>query len=131
MVSINLASNGLSGSLPDPLLPGFGSLSLLDLRNNDIGGTVPMIDLPALTQLWLFNNLLVGPLPDRNLRLPSLVFLDVQYNSLAGALPRLLDSPRLTTLNFDSESGVVLCSHVSVQTTSSLARCLITTGWPI
>ncbi|CAH9116544.1 unnamed protein product, partial [Cuscuta europaea] len=69
LVNLDLFSNNLSGRLP----PSLGNLSLvtLHLQNNQLSGTLDVIqDLP-LTELNIENNQFSGPIPQKLLAIPN------------------------------------------------------------
>jgi len=90
---INLASNGLIGTLP------FMQLSELErfiLGNNDVAGSIPNFNFPKLQYLDLSLNELSGSLP--NFNFPNLTAMFLNVNQLSGALPNF-DMPSLFTLS--------------------------------
>ena len=93
---LDLASNGLSGPIPD--LSPLTSLTSLALSFNQLTGSIP--DLSALTNLtglYLYNNQLSGPIPD--LSPPtSLTSLALNSNQLTGSIPDLSALTNLTGL---------------------------------
>ncbi|PIN10465.1 Leucine-rich repeat protein [Handroanthus impetiginosus] len=80
-----LWGNSISGSLSN--LSSFSSLEHLDLRENQLNGSIQegYLKLPHLTSLYLSSNKLTGPLPDLSFSL-SLEELFLQNNSFNGAL---------------------------------------------
>ncbi len=121
VVALDLAGNGLAGTLP-ATLDNLTGLRLLFLGNNAIGGSIPalphLVDLqdlalgsnalegpiPSLDTLVelrdvdLGNNLLSGPLPSIA-TLTLLLRLDVSDNRLSGSLPSLEGHPDLSVFN--------------------------------
>nr|CAB3448799.1 unnamed protein product [Digitaria exilis] len=71
VTEIELQGVGLGGKLSQTL-GDFTAVTLLDLRNNQIGGMVPQSLPPSLTQLDLSSNSLSGELPDSMAQLSSL-----------------------------------------------------------
>ncbi|RCV05576.1 hypothetical protein SEVIR_1G092800v4 [Setaria viridis] len=100
VTAIELQGAGLGGKL-SRTLGDLTALTLLDLSNNQIGGTIPQSLPPALTQLDLSSNSLSGELPDSMAKLSSLSTLHVQNNQLSGTLDVLKDLP-LTDLNVEN-----------------------------
>ncbi|CAL0333881.1 unnamed protein product [Lupinus luteus] len=123
---IVLNGANLGGELGDSLGP-FVSISVIDLSNNHIGGSIPSI-LPAtlknfflaanqftgsippslstltgLTDMSLNENLLTGEIPDAFDSLPLLINLDLSDNNLTGELPPSMESlSSLTTLRLQN-----------------------------
>ncbi|KAK3119292.1 hypothetical protein QOZ80_9BG0717320 [Eleusine coracana subsp. coracana] len=90
---------GLTGQLPSPALAQLTALTSLSLVPGRVTGrlTLPLTTLPSLRFLALSNNLLAGALPAAFS--PSLRTIDLSHNSLAGALPpALLHLPALRVL---------------------------------
>ena len=124
VVGIQLAGNGLSGTLPDALgdltrletldlsrgriggpipavLGTLQALRVLDLAGNDLTGPVPpaLGDLDSLEQLYLFDNDLGGTIPPSLGNLQKLVVLDLSAARLTGPIPlELTQLPALETL---------------------------------
>ena len=110
VLRLSLASNGLTGRLPDlsaltnlttleldfnelsgpfPDLSALTKLERLELTSNELSGPVP--DLSALTNLWwlfLSGNELSGPFPDVS-GLANLRWLYAGYNEFSGPFPDL------------------------------------------
>lgn len=121
VVALDLAGNGLAGTLP-ATLDDLTGLHLLFLGNNAIGGSIPALShlvelqdlalgsnalegaipvldtLVELRDLNLGNNLLTGPLPSLA-TLTQLLLLDVSDNRLSGPLPSLAGHPDLSVFN--------------------------------
>ena len=100
VVELILASNGLSGSLPD--LSALTNLKTLSLSSNQLTGSIP--DLGALTnleELFLTSNLLTGPIQNLS-ALADLTSLDLGSNQLTGTIQGLSTLTNLETLSLDS-----------------------------
>ncbi len=84
VVSLYLAENGLSGSIPPEIgnLAAPGVLTLLSLHGNDLGGPIPaeIGNLVSLMRLDLRNNRLTGPIPLEMANLVALKVLDLDGN---------------------------------------------------
>lgn len=93
-----LASNGLSGEIPDTRA-GLQRLRFLDLRDNDLSGPVPeaLGRLDSLQGLNLPGNDLEGPIPGALGRLSALSHLSLAENDLSGPIPEAL--ARLSNLS--------------------------------
>ena len=90
-----LNTNNLTGSLIDLDLP---SLELLELRNNQLTGSIPnFTSLPALITLYLRNNQLSGEIPNFT-GMPKLVNLILPFNQLSGEIPNFNSFQFLRTL---------------------------------
>ena len=93
--SITLASNNLTGTLPDLNLT---QLNYLDLGHNSITGTIPdFSNIPNLVYLLLHDNLFTGAIPDFS-NIPALKLLFLENNQLEGAIPDFSNLPILETL---------------------------------
>ena len=100
VVELILASNGLSGSLPD--LSALTNLKTLSLSSNQLTGSIP--DLGALTnleELFLTSNLLTGPIQNLS-SLANLTSLDLGSNQLTGTIQGLSALTNLETLSLGS-----------------------------
>ena len=129
LVSINLASAGLSGSLPE----GLGSLEYLqhlDLHMNEhMTGSIPDSLFgnfsSALTHLLLGNTGLSGELPTTIGYAQSLRQLGLNSNDLSGPLPEELFErlPALADLDLaDERRGLAGALPTAIQNTRSLCR---------
>ena len=63
----------------------FGCVGTIDLRNNNLTGTLPALNFNTLDTLILANNAISSTLPD--LQLPLARVLDLSYNQLNGSIP--------------------------------------------
>lgn len=91
IMSINLASNGLSGHLA-PELRFLSDLEILDVSDNRIGSHIPT-DLATMSNLQsvvLNNNELNGSIPPGLASLIRLLSLNLGGNDLSGTLPATL-----------------------------------------
>jgi GEVED domain/CARDB/Secretion system C-terminal sorting domain len=79
---VELANNNLTGTVPNLNLP---KLSLLFLNNNQLSGAISPFNLPDLDALALSNNFLTGSIPTMNL--PNLKGLYLSNNQLTGSIP--------------------------------------------
>lgn len=85
ITAINLASNGMDGTIP----PEFGKLSntlTLDLSGNDLHGQLPEFH-ENLRYILLRKNSLVGTIPDSITGMSNLHGIDLSMNRLEGNLP--------------------------------------------
>lgn len=90
---LKFSMNKFSGDLP----VGFGncrSLVELSLATNWITGTLPddLFSLSSLTQFYLQDNLLFGPVGSKLGNLTNLVQLDLSSNSFSGTIPDVFNS---------------------------------------
>ena len=88
VVSIELPSNGLAGTIP-PELGRLTELRLLNLQFNGLIGSIPgqLGDLARLETLGLSGNALTGTIPPSLGELSSLLTLSLSLNSLTGSIP--------------------------------------------
>ncbi|XP_061372595.1 probable inactive receptor kinase At5g10020 isoform X2 [Gastrolobium bilobum] len=96
--SLNLSSNGLSGSLPTSL----GSCTVIDLSRNMLSGDISVIQNweATLEVIDLSSNKLSGSLPPILGTYSKLSTIDLSLNELSGSIPgSLVASPSLTRLN--------------------------------
>ncbi|XP_074284278.1 receptor-like protein EIX2 [Silene latifolia] len=96
-----LSNNQIEGPIPNSLCH-FTSLVTLDLQNNSLTGVIPNCwglgqIMPNLQGLILSNNQIKGPIPESLCQLTSLIFVDIQNNSLSGEIS---DCWANTTLSF-------------------------------
>ncbi|KAK8648738.1 hypothetical protein V6N13_129481 [Hibiscus sabdariffa] len=91
-----LRISGLSNESSLAFIRDMKSLSILDLRNNNISGTIPsnIGEYESLTQLFLGNNNLNGTLPVE--KSSSLRNIDVSYNNIAGSFPSWISQQNLS-----------------------------------
>jgi len=90
VTSIDLAENGLNGTLPgNGVWDRLSNIDTLYLEGNDIIGSLPsdLGELTSLTFLDLSYNNFENSIPSEFGSLSSLVFLDLSYNQLTGSLP--------------------------------------------
>jgi len=90
--TLNLQSNQLVGTIPNLNLP---ALTQLRLNTNQLTGTIPNFNMSNLISLQLFNNQLSGTIPDFNM--PNLTSLQLYNNQLSGSIPNF-NMPNLTSL---------------------------------
>ncbi|MCO5581069.1 hypothetical protein L7F22_034945 [Adiantum nelumboides] len=88
LISVNLASNHLTGLIPANMCTS-GKLTVLTLDNNGLFGTVPedLGSCNSLTTLRLGGNNLMGPIPNSFGKLQNLVYFVADQNSLNGSIP--------------------------------------------
>ncbi|TXG48875.1 hypothetical protein EZV62_024750 [Acer yangbiense] len=84
-----MQKNALSGSIPKAFLRTTYSLSILDLRDNEFSGSIPIqIDeVPKLSVLLLGGNHLQGLIPHELCQFRDLSILDLSRNRLNGTIP--------------------------------------------
>eukprot|EP00252_Welwitschia_mirabilis_P023526 TRINITY_DN6674_c0_g1_i2.p1 TRINITY_DN6674_c0_g1~~TRINITY_DN6674_c0_g1_i2.p1 ORF type:complete len:718 (-),score=125.25 TRINITY_DN6674_c0_g1_i2:489-2642(-) len=94
---LDMSNNAISGSIPYSLPP---NLQELNLGNNQFSGSMPysISGMTNLTSLKLNNNQLSGQIQDVFGKLQSLTTLDLSHNSLTQNLPSSFSS--LTSLSF-------------------------------
>jgi hypothetical protein len=103
---LNLNSNNLVGTVPDLNLP---ALYFLDLSYNQLNGNIPNFNnLYALGDLRLNNNALSGTIPDFS-NTPFLYTLYLDNNLLTGTIPDFSNLPSLFSLSLSANylSGTI------------------------
>lgn len=93
--TLNLGGLSLNGSIPNNTLGALTALTVLELSNNFLSGSIPydIFNLRNLMHLGLANNRLTGILPQW-INLYQLLKLDLSENLLSGALPNSLGNLR-------------------------------------
>ena len=107
--TLNLESNGLTGTIP-PEIGEMLSLETLHLASNGLTGTIPpeIGEMLSLETLHLAANELTGTIPPEIGEMPSLEILNLAANELSGTIPpEIGEMPSLTRLivNNNSLSG--------------------------
>ncbi|XVF16891.1 hypothetical protein REPUB_Repub10bG0070200 [Reevesia pubescens] len=122
VISVNLASNGFSGTL-SPSITKLKFLVSLDLQNNDLSGFLPdfLGDMVHLESLNLAKNKFSGSIPENWGQLSNLKHLDLSSNNLTGKIPRQLFL--IPTINF---TGTRLACGSSLE-----QPCVSTTTFPV
>ncbi|CAL4992483.1 unnamed protein product [Urochloa decumbens] len=113
MVSIDLSSNKLSGSIPEEITSLDGVMNL-NLSWNQLSGRIPhkIGAMQKLESLDLKENKIYGKIPQSLSNLTYLSYLDLSYNNLTGTIP---SGGQLDTLYeqypfmYNGNSG--LCGH--------------------
>ena len=105
LLELNLRGNIISGTLPTEL-GAHTRLRAIDLRENQLSGSVPALLVGGMTELSSFhahnNPLLSGTLPSELGNLASLRYLDLSRTSISGSLPSSIGGlPLLTALHMD------------------------------
>ncbi|KAL4423124.1 hypothetical protein ABPG77_004807 [Micractinium sp. CCAP 211/92] len=120
LLTLDLSSNRLTGTLPDSWASGSGAfpiLQVIHLERNRLNGTLPpgwaapTSPFPlALQTIALASNALTGPLPAEWNSLTFLSLLDVGNNSLSGTLPASWGKngsfPQLTELHLNNQNSL-------------------------
>ncbi|XP_034708914.1 probable inactive leucine-rich repeat receptor kinase XIAO [Vitis riparia] len=116
LTRINLSHNYLTVPIPFSHLDGLVNLVTLDLRDNSLNGSLPMLlfSLPSLQKIQLSNNQFSGPLSKFSV-VPFSVLetLDLSSNNLEGPIPvSVFDLHCLNILDLSSNkfNGTVLLS---------------------
>lgn len=108
---LNLASNGVSGTIP-PEIMALEDLRILDLSENLIEGTIPMEigGLISLLQLDLSSNGLTGTIPSQVSALSQCTDLTLNTNWLVGSLPPVgdMDNLELLALHENQLTGTLI-----------------------
>uniref|UniRef100_A0A7N0T7T2 Uncharacterized protein n=2 Tax=Kalanchoe fedtschenkoi TaxID=63787 RepID=A0A7N0T7T2_KALFE len=96
VISLNLTSVGVSGSL-SPNIANLTALTDLWLGDNNLTGPIPDISsLKRLQKLHLENNQFSGEIPQSLVGMTTLTELFLQNNNLTGEVPNGLERPGLT-----------------------------------
>jgi Leucine-rich repeat (LRR) protein len=101
LITIDLTSNALEGTIPPSWGDQLTLLRRLNLRDNHLTGTIPssLGALTGLTALALSSNKLNGTIPSSLGALTSLRRLNLQHNELTGLIPSSLTAlPALSAL---------------------------------
>ncbi|KAJ0030693.1 hypothetical protein Pint_14424 [Pistacia integerrima] len=102
LTTLNLSNNQISGSLPNNI-GNFGSLEVFDLSHNNLSGEIPaaISSLVSLQVLKLDNNMFQYSIPQGIKSCQSLVTIDLSMNQLNGSLPDGFGAafPKLKSLN--------------------------------
>ena len=95
VVTLNLAGNNLSGSLP-AALGNLSNLQFLHLSANELSGSIPaeLGDLSNIRGLHLYDNALSGSIPAELGGLSNLTDLNLYDNALSGSIPAELGNLR-------------------------------------
>ena len=117
VISVNLFSNNLTGSIPAEL-GNLTALTNLALSSNNLTGSIPaeLGNLTALTNLALFSNNLTGPIPAELGNLTALTLLLLHSNVLSGLVPlpvaglggEIQQSTALNRCRFESNPGLFM-----------------------
>lgn len=99
VVSINLPSNKLTGTIPSSIA-NLSQLTSIYMQGNSISGSIPteMGSLSKLTLLYLYTNKLTGSIPASFGNLKNLIYLYLLRNTLTGSIPSELSG--MTALQF-------------------------------
>ncbi|XP_057472221.1 protein STRUBBELIG-RECEPTOR FAMILY 8-like [Actinidia eriantha] len=104
VVSIQISGLGLNGTM-GYLLSGLMSLRILDVSDNNIGGSIPYQLPPNVTTLNLANNNLSGNLPYSISSMASLNYLNISRNSLSQSFGDIFTNHSgLATLDLSSNN---------------------------
>ena len=80
------------------------SLRVLDLRQNQLSGTLPDFDVLHIEQFLIGDNYFSGPLPEAISQAPNLDTLDAHLNSLSGVLPDSFASQGIRSIDLSSNA---------------------------
>jgi uncharacterized repeat protein (TIGR03803 family) len=94
LVTLDLSSNRMSGSIPLGFSVFGSTMESLDLSYNNFTGNIPvdLVNLPLAQSFFLNNNSLNGPIPTGISSLAQAVEIDLSHNSLNGLIPASLGS---------------------------------------
>jgi hypothetical protein len=91
MTSLDLSNNNLSGALPADINQQLPYITALDLSNNNFSGEIPrsVRNMTYLSSLNLEHNRFTGRIPEKTeaREFSRLSFFSVAYNSLSGPIP--------------------------------------------
>ncbi|PRP79419.1 putative leucine-rich repeat receptor-like protein kinase [Planoprotostelium fungivorum] len=107
--TFNIFSNDIEGEIPADF--GLLSLTTLNLGDNRLTGQIPssFINMTAVGTLVLTDNFLAGDIPSWLLTLPSLVDIDLSFNSFTGPIPVPSQTVRLQSVDLSKNklSGAI------------------------
>jgi Leucine-rich repeat (LRR) protein len=103
---VRLSHNSLSGVLPSLLFSDHVALEALDVRSNELSGTVPWTALgPAMDTIHMAQTRVSGTLPPIISALTKLTVLDTTGGGISGTLPTQLgDLARLNALRLSGNA---------------------------
>ena len=127
ITQINLHNNALIGSIPTSFGINMPNLEYLDISFNQLTGTIPsFLDLtklkvfwaewnalsglpatftPAITQIYLHNNALIGSIPTTfGTNMTNLEIIEIHNNQLTGTIPSFLGLLKLRTFRAHTNS---------------------------
>ncbi|XP_039173497.1 receptor-like protein 54 [Eucalyptus grandis] len=104
---LNLSSNFLTSFAQDPVIFKWKQLVVVDLRFNELQGSVP-IPPPEMWYYFISNNRLSGEISPLICNLNSIQMIDLSYNNLNGSLPQCLSnlSGTLEVLSLQSNNFI-------------------------
>mmetsp|Transcript_14233 Transcript_14233/g.43170 ORF Transcript_14233/g.43170 Transcript_14233/m.43170 type:complete len:219 (-) Transcript_14233:755-1411(-) len=130
-VNIALPSKELTGSIPTDIAT-FTALTVLNLGQNSLAGTIPTNLPTSLQELRLGFNEIGGTLPLELGLLTSLTMLDLSYNHIKGAMPPHvgnMTSLRYFLVPFNSLTGSIPTTIGSLSQLRAL--CVQCKTWPV
>jgi len=94
IIGIELSGLKLEGSIPNEMPPLLPVLKILDLSENDLGGTIPssLFSSPKLVTLDLTSNKFSGPIDTMDWKTENLERLILHNNELSGTIPASIAS---------------------------------------
>ena len=118
---VQMGSLSLTGIIPQQLA-NLDMLTILDLRNNQLTGSVPdFSNLPNLVRVQVDSNQLDGTVPALS-NVPELQYYYVHRNKLTGPIPTMSNAPKLLDARFHCNlfAGAIPASLNNITTLTQL-----------
>ncbi|XVE91264.1 hypothetical protein DITRI_Ditri20bG0139700 [Diplodiscus trichospermus] len=112
---LNLEGNQFWGSIPSALFMNFSALMVLNLRDNQLSGIAPYVNInrtvPSLRFLLLGKNSLRGSIPELFCQFTNIDILDLSNNFFSGPVPRCFSNISFGKIKEKSDSNHTLSNE--------------------